>query len=329
MVVQWGGGVSFEAVRLNLWCFLCAALVFLLSIFILPLYVGGDQAHYRAFYDGVSEYGFLEGFSFYKATLSASEPLYYAIIYFFSGGVSKDVFISFVNALLGFFMARLLLVNNTSKLVVVGLLSNFYFLVLLFAAERLKFAIIFALLALGFSGRKSILAWLGALLSHAQLLLLLAGGVFSRALKRAAPILYARLPVAFFWEALFFAFFAFFALVILGDHVAEKFLAYSVGKGAGGFSSLLKPMVFVLLSIYYSRGKALEAFVVHSPLLIAAFLLGDDRIVILSYLVFMYYAIRVNRGLNLGVFSTSIYFFVKGIFFVENIFLYGDGFHAP
>lgn len=314
--------------RLNLWCLFCAVLVFLQSIFFLPLYVGGDQIHYRAFYEGVSEYGFSEGFDFYAATLSASEPLYYVLIYFFSGFLSKDIFISFANAFLGFFMARLLLVNNVSILVLVALLSNFYFLVILFAAERLKFAIFFTLLAVSFSGRKSILCWVSALLSHAQILLLLAGVGFSRILKRLVPILHARLPIILIFEMLFFLFVASFVFIILGEHIAIKYRAYSSGEWGGGFGSLLKPSVFVFLSIYYSKGKALESFAVHIPLLVSAFLIGDDRVVILSYLVFMYYAVQVNRGLNLGVFSTTVYYFIKGAFFIENIILHGDGFYA-
>lgn len=64
------------------------------------------------------------------------------------------------------------------------------------------------------------------------------------------------------------------------------------------------------------------------PLFMAVFLFGDERINILGYFIFLYYALFVRRGLNVGVLITSVYFAYASYGHLVRIFKYGNGFYG-
>lgn len=311
---------------------ICTVFVFLLSYVLLQYYVSGDQAYYHSFYEAIPEYGFKDGFIYYTSALGSMEPMYYVLTYFFSGLVDKDILMSFINSLFYLLLIRLLVRNKVSFPIICLLLFNFYLMVLLFAAERLKVAIFFMLFALSFSG--SLRYWfLGlSLISHVQVVFLIAGKLIASFVDYAKPLLNGKLKygaISTFGAAII----VFLVMYLLRDHIFSKFEAYSSlgesgGSYSGGFSAMLKPLIFLLFSLYYARQKKLEVFSMHFPLLVAAFLIGEERIVIFSYFVFMYYALQVNRGENLGVIVFSFYFLVKGIYFIGKIYTYGNGFYG-
>jgi hypothetical protein len=94
-----------------------------------------------------------------------------------------------------------------------------------------------------------------------------------------------------------------------------------------GVLGLFKVLLFMLMSLYYAWPKRLEIFALFIPILVFTAFFGGERFVILGYFVFMFYGLQVSRGLNLGVIATSSYFAVKGILFLDNVFVYGDGFY--
>lgn len=108
------------------------------------------------------------------------------------------------------------------------------------------------------------------------------------------------------------------------DHVLSKLAAYS---GVwGGADSLIKPLIFMALAVYYSRQKWGEALLASLPLVVASYFVGSERVTIFSYFVFMYYAAPYRNGLNLGVIATSVFFAYGGIGFLSRMIMFGDGF---
>jgi hypothetical protein len=123
-------------------------IVFLMTLLLSSYYVNGDQFHYRSVYDAVSSLSFVEGYLHYNVSLSSYEYVHYSLIWVFSRFLEKDVFIALSNSIL----AYLLLINLAKLRVfylisVILVLSNFYLFVLYFAAERLKYGMIFFLLS--------------------------------------------------------------------------------------------------------------------------------------------------------------------------------------
>lgn len=316
--------------RFNSFSLAFAIFSFLLSLFFLPLYTGGDQLHYRALYEALPQFGFYEGFSHYGSVLGSKEPVYFLLVYFSSVFAEKDILMASLNGVLGYFLARLLIKKNVSAWVLCALSLNFYLLVLFFSAERLKLSVVFYLLALNFSGFYRYCFFGVSVTAHVQTVILLFGRIFSSFLDGCWRLLHGKIKYHFL-----LSFAGFLAVLLIGfflrDHIVAKYEAYSNYGGAGdhyagGAMSLLKPAVFLIFSLYYAEGKKFEVLAMHAPIMAAAFFVGDERVVIFSYFIFMSYALAVNRGLNLGVFISSFYFFMKGVLFLDSVYSYGDGF---
>lgn len=297
--------------------------VFLASLFLFPYFTGGDQVHYRLFYDGVLGRSPAEAFSFYSDTLGTSEPGYFFLIYFFSGFVSKDILLSLINFLFTYFIFLWLLINRVRFYILPLLLLNFYFLVLLFSAERLKLSLLFFLISYFSVGVIRYVLYAFSLFSHVQVLMLFASIQSKRLIYFFRRFLVGR--VAFDFLPLFFSFFLGGTLVVfLWGHISAKFIVYH--ELWSGWGALIKPLLFTCLAMYYAKGKCLEALLASAPMVVASFLIGAERVVMFSYFVFMFYSLRCSRGVNFGVIAFSFYFLWRGIIFLYNIINYGDGF---
>lgn len=297
--------------------------VFLTSIWISSLYVGGDQVYYIAIYDALPQLGLIEGFEYYNKMVSSLEPIHYFFSWVFSHVVSKDYFVAASNVFLAH--SALLWCKRRGVGVFVAILfvtTNFYFLVMYFAAERLKFGMIFFLYSLCFleSYKKtSTLAFL-AVLSHVQMF-----------------VFYAAIVAGYYGEELYKVItkgrlsFNVFAVLILGavmvfvmhDQLAKKVAAY---YSVRDFSEIVKIIAFFLGALFYTnKKKAVVAIFLF--LIVAVFLFGGQRINMIGFFVFLYCALGHKGGRNLGVYIVLIYFSLASYSFVLDVVEHGNGFH--
>jgi hypothetical protein len=148
------------------------AAFYFISAELLSLFKYGDQIAYRLFYDRLAGVPFEQVPIIQIATLGSAEPVYGILMWAGANiGFSKDGYLSFFN---GFFAAALFILMRkyrVSPVVIALIFCNFYFLVLLTSAERLKFAYIFLTLAAIFSGRIRFIFGALAFISHFQTLL--------------------------------------------------------------------------------------------------------------------------------------------------------------
>lgn len=302
---------------------LFALFTLIFSLIIFPFYTGGDQEHYRLFYDSVAKYSFAEGFIAYRNYLGASEPVYYLIIFIFNNLVEKDILISIVNSIFAYNVARCLIKMRVNVFVVFSILFNFYFIVLLFSAERLKFSMMFFFMSLAVgSGFKQYALLFLCVLSHLQSLML----VYVQKISQIKNEL-----IKYFKGGNFFRIFLlvgvllgfFFVLYSMSGYLGDKYTAYSE---KAGIVNVIKPIVFCLLSIFYCQKRWFEIIAIFAPLVFASVLVGEERIVIFCYGIFFYFAAQVKRGVNFGILITNLYFIYKGIEFVVNILINGNGF---
>ena len=299
-----------------------ALIVFALSLLISPHYMLGDQEIYRRFFEILPTLSFADGFIHYSQTLTSIEPGYYTISWIFSRFLEKDLFISILNAILAFYSMQLLIRWRASIYVAASIvLTNFYFHVLFFAAERLKVSFIFLTMALAHvNGSKFYFFSALSAISHIQILI-----VYMMLLFREFSIEFIRIITSGKIKKYFLiGLIAFFlTLVVMSGQIIEKLSAYVVI----GFDiqSVYKLLVFYFMTLVYSRNRS-DVTILFIPLFIAALMIGDERINMFGYFVFLYYAIPINKGFNMGVVLTSAYFFYKTIIFVHNIIVSGDGF---
>lgn len=303
-----------------------ALIALFFSLILLPYYTGGDQEHYRLFYNDISNYSFLEGFIAYRGYLGASEPVYYLIVYIFNGLLDKDILIAIINTVFSYYLVRCLLKLNVNLLVVFSILFNFYFIVLLFSAERLKFSMMFFFISLvAESASKKYTFILLSVLSHLQSLMLIYVQKVSQIKKSLIKYLSGG---KFFKFLLLMCGLAAFVIIlyVMRNYLIDKYAAYS---NNAGIANVIKPIIFCGFSILYYKKKWLDVIAMFLPLILASILVGEERIVIFCYGIFFYFAVQVNRGFNLGIMLTTIYFSYKGIEFVQNIINHGTGFYTP
>ena len=117
--------------------------LYIISHELISNYVGGDQVHYRAFYHKLESASFMEVMPLAIRNVSSREPLSAYVLWFGSSvGVDKNVYISILNVLLLYGVLLLLNKYSVEKLPIFLMLTNFYVVVLLTGAERLKIAYI-------------------------------------------------------------------------------------------------------------------------------------------------------------------------------------------
>ena len=85
-------------------------------------------------------------------------------------------------------------------------------------------------------------------------------------------------------------------------------------------------LVFFVLAILYSsmRLKTLFIFII---IMSAVVLVGPERVNMIAYCFFMFYALKYKRGVNAGVALTLVYFGFRGVSFIMDVIEVGQGFH--
>jgi len=304
-------------------------LVLLLSLFFAPFYFEGDQLGYNNAYDGIKGSNVLEGYVLYNFYITSDEPIHFFILWIFSNlGIAKYVVMAFANAVLANVLTRMFFKWKVSIFVTCFIIfTNFYLLVLYFAAERLKFAFIFFFIAILLSDhvKRSYMFVLLSIVTHVQMLILVLGQFFAMVMQYLiAFLLTLKLKLSF--GRIIFIIILFIPVIFLSDHILYKFKSYAdISASKSLVSNTFQPIIFLLLSLVYSNNKK-ETFFIFFIVILSSSIVGPERITMIAYLYFMFYALRINRGINFGVIITSIYFFFKSIIFISNVIQNGHGF---
>jgi hypothetical protein len=307
-----------------LFCLSCATFVFIYSLYLAPFATEGDQIHYRKIYEQIGFMDLMSGFQYYLLSLDSKEVVHFYFSWLFSSlGIPKNLFVAFFNSLLGYYSAVFFVKLNTSKLIAFLIITtSFYFNVLYFSAERLKFGFVFfviSMVCMG-KGKRFYFFTFTSIMSHAQMLISYLSIAFAAVMRTVERVFtHQKLSKSLLSLALLGAIIAF----AIGPHVLHKLSAYETDIKP---FDLLKISVIMLLSIYYARNKR-EAFYIFIPLIIVVAIIGSDRVLMLGYFVFIYYGVQVNRGVNIGVLLTTIYFSLKSIPYLYNLIYFGNGFY--
>lgn len=299
-------------------------LVFVISLIIAPYYVNGDQSSYIKVYNELPSLGLIDGYYYYHKYLTAIEIVPFLLSYIFSFVVDKDLFVALFNSILSYVILIFLTRLNTSFFVSsITVLTNFYLYVLYFAAERLKFGVLFFVLSLLFLNRRKafLIVSLISIQSHMQMIIIYSALALDFVVGQVKKFC---ISLKFSKSLLFVGIVLIGAFLLFSDNIVHKISTYQINSS--GLSGLWKVLILFLGSLFYSRDKY-KVFTVFIVLFIFTYLLGGDRINMLSFFVFFYYALQVNRGINLGVLLSTIYFLYKSYFFIGNIINYGNGFY--
>ena len=116
---------------------------------------------------------------------------------------------------------------------------------------------------------------------------------------------------------------AVFVLFFLWNHIDGKLTAY---QQQANLTSIVKPLLFMSLAVFLSKKDRIEPILMCAPMVLMSAIVGSERIAIFAYFICMFYALRVNGGLNLICILLTIYFSLKGSLFIFNTIEHSDGF---
>ena len=302
-------------------------LIFLFSIYLLPHGVDGDQLYYREFYNSCfsENYTYEQEFFCYQNTLGSTEPGYFLLSKLANFLlIEKDLFIAIANSILTFSIVTLVFKYYKPvwhrHLFVVLILSNYYFLVLLTSAERLKFGFIFLTLGLIFAARKRLALFGLAVFSHVQVAIMLIPYFISQVLAKGASKLVKAFTII--GGVVLFAGMLYF----MQGHITSKVEAYtSIDGGSVGFLGALKASVFIILALISTR--QIIAATAGTPIVVMAYFLGSDRVGMLAFILYAGLVIYYKNRIDLILLIVMLYFSYKSIDFITNILLYGNGYY--
>lgn len=305
--------------------------IFLFSYFIAQFYIAGDQFQYHSAYDAIKGLSLIEAFAAYHFYLTSDEPIYFLISWVSSNlEFSKDLVMSIANALLANIIFRVLNKLNASVYIIVFIIcTNYYLFALYFAAERLKFSFIFLFLAFlaGKNLKKKYLYLFLSFISHVQVLVIIASSLFANIIE-GVLIFLKKFKFKFkFKPRILIAIFALAsAIFFLNEHLLHKLSAYSEATSSKDLiSNIFQTILFLFLSLLYTEEKR-RTILIFLFILFSASILGPSRVTMMAYMYFMFYSIKVKKGFNLGVIITSLYFFVKTVYFILNVFQFGHAY---
>ncbi len=307
------------------WLMLLAALL-PLSVWLLGAYTGGDQVPYTRFYDAISELSLFQAIKDQPLHISGSEPLFATLMWLGAVlGVPKGLYISMLNVIfIGLLIATLRRYRVSIPIVLLAL-TNFYVLVLLTGAERLKISYIFLFAAILSTGAAKWVFLAAAPAAHFQTLLNYAALAarkaasfavnfdISRPYKKNSIILLAILAII---ATVTFSFFS--------DKIVEKANIY-MASNVFQWSSFVNSGALICLGLFLSNQKLHFASMM-LPLLGAIALIGADRVNMIVFVMFFYALMLEGRASHPLVYVPMIYLSYKSVGFIASILQYGNGF---
>jgi len=297
-------------------------LIFIFSMWMFDIYYLGDQIYYREFWARVKEATLYEIPHLQFTTTGSIEPGFGLLVWAFSSFFEKEYFISSLNGIFACQVVYLLRRYKAPFLIILSFLTNYYFIFLIIPTERLKIAFLILLFALLIENRSRYLFFILAPLFHLQMLLIYAFYYVKKVTRILNATLY-RNSINLYdvsWMVLIF---------VLGLLVVTAFSTQFLHKLSAHRSfevkDLLDTFIFGATVFTFCRERVFSAML-YIGLLITAFIVGEERITMMSFVVFCYFFISQRKFYHPAFVSVLCYFNIKAVFFVLRIMEFNTGF---
>jgi hypothetical protein len=299
--------------------FFMGILTYIVSMLLLHFHTGGDQIGYRALYAELANSEINEIIPLAYINVGGGEPVSVFILWIGAIlGIDKDIYISLLNVLLVALLFLTAYRNKVSTSMTVLLLLNFYIIVLMVSAERLKISYIFLLLAVNVKGNAKIFFLFTAIFAHFQTIILLLSFLVGKILKvnykkfstRKIFFLFCSFPILFYLFNTFF------------QGMFYKFTTYKSNFPISEFFS-----IFLLIgsSILLVKEK-LKFLIMLVPIFFSIYYLGGTRINMIAVTFVLYYLIEQKQISSIVNYPLMSYFVIKAFLYINLIVKYGDGF---
>lgn len=319
------GLVRQTAPSLSDFAMLCIVFIatYFFSRWLLEHYTEGDLRYYSLLYDmlRLTPLDYLSEVQFQQT--GSREPLYGIFMWLSAPHVERTIAISLVNSIFTSVLYLFLRKHRSSALFMILVASNFYILVLLTSAERLKFAYLFAILAALLPAGWRVVALLCSLLSHFSILIVFSAILLPpryreafRSLRAANANIVKSLTMLILTTAAFIAF-----CFLYRDSLTEKIGYYESPNVVDVFSGLILSVV----ALFITNNRLNMVLTLAFPLL-ATLVFGGSRINMLTMTIFVYMVVNERKTSHPAVILIMLYLSYKSIGFVQSILKYGTGF---
>lgn len=311
--------------RKNLVILLSIPIIFIYSMVLISPYIEGDQEHYRKFYEAIQNTSLFDTFKLSVDYLGAYEPMSLIVLWLGSQmGIDKDIYISLLNVTLISLLVLFLIKNKTNPTLIILFITNFYLIVLMTGAERLKIAYIFLMVFSMVNTKERFILLALAAISHFQLIILLFSGFIGyldttiRRLQKNFSIKKDSLSLLTFSFIFMLVFIALFY-----DGLLSKSDAYF--RSGFEFSDFLQIGILSVVALPIIKNKLRVTLVLFSTLPFIM-VLGGSRVNMISFTLVIYFLILEKRQNTIPVYALMLYMSIKSIPFILNIYASGDGF---
>lgn len=308
----------------NFFLILLIPLFFAFSLILLKYYILGDQKVYIELFKNLKQVAFSE------ILFSSSEYSYVnnfeklTVLILWIGakiGFDKNIYISLLNL---FLLSGIYLLGCKYKLswfFIFLLLTNFYVIVLMTGAERLKIAYIMLIFSILLPRKSGFFLAILSPFAHLQSLLVLCITLIIQYYDDLSQLKISKKNLYFF---LIGCVISIIIIDFFQDLLLYKISAY---MQIGGFENIFKPIALLIVGMTVTNNRK-RMFLSIAPLVIVAYLLGDIRVnmIIFSFLV---YLLMIEEKLNHPlIIIILVYFSIKSIPFIKNVILNGNGFNG-
>lgn len=306
-----------------------APFFFGVSYLLLYFYTGGDQVHYHRFYESLKSAHFNDVMGLALSHVSSREPVTaYTLWLGAQLGIEKNIYVSFLNLILLVSLCALFIKHKVPVFVMVLLFCNFYLIVLMTGAERLKIAYILLVFFALLQNWRSVVSLLLSPLAHLSALVFIPS-LFLASVSRDVRTLFKR---ASFRKAILIN--GVLGLLVFGVLIYPLWDAVSA-KGWGYASlefdqyylagELVNLTGLLVVAIWASKDR-LRMLMAIAPMFFFVALLGGMRVNMIAVTIVVYLLMTEERLAHPASLALLLYLFVKSVPFVLNIFIYGNGF---
>jgi len=302
-----------------------APIVYVLSYYLLSYYTYGDQVWYTKLYQALNGANIDEVLILSYNYVGGQEPISAYILWLGANlDIDKNIYVSLLNVVLIislFFLLR----QYRVKILMIGLfLTNFYIVVLMTSAERLKISYIFLILAMQFADKKRFLFLLSSPFAHLQNIILLSltvliyfedllkDFIFNKVVKKRGVLSLIMIVVVVTAVILY-----------LLDNILNKASSYIAQDIA--ITELINLVILAAIAFYVSK-KRFRIFLIVLPSIPLIMSIGGTRFNMIAITLIIYLLMEERKLHHPLIYLLMAYFSIKSIPFVNNIILYGDGF---
>ena len=282
--------------RTTFYCILLVPIFFAYAYLLISPYTEGDQYYYRLFYSELAETSAIDVIPLAIKKVASVEPISLYILWGGSNlGINKDIFISLLNVimLLGLFL--LCRKYDIGPIPLFLLLTNFYIIVLMTGAERLKIAYIIAIWAALSSGNKSRILFGASGLAHLQNVIMLPSLLLARYAESMRRLLKAgKFRLQFIFAIIVLIVFASVFFGIFNDAIIRKVVSNMSHEARDvGLTNLI---ILTVVAIFATKNRW-RMFLLLLPMYPAVAILGGQRVNMIAVTLAIYLLIT-ERALN-------------------------------